>query len=297
MPVRDGGLVYHVVDVFADRPFSGNPLAVVLDADELSGDQMQQLAREFNLSETAFPLAPTASEREQGADYRLRIFTPEVELPFAGHPSVGTAWLLHKLRRLRAGQVHQLCGEGLLPLDVDERAVTLTGGASVLGEPIDPAPALTAVGLSETDLVDLSPRIASTGLAYAILPVAADALASCEPDIATLRSAFSFPHEASGVYVVAWGESPHSVQARMFAGDIGAAEDPATGSAALALSVYLAGAGLIADGSSVIDVEQGVSMGRPSRLRVACDVSDGQLREARVSGTVVHIAEGTIAVP
>ena len=92
-------LTYHIVDVFTDEPFSGNPLAVVLDADHLSTDQMQRLAAEFQLSETAFPLTPSQADMKLGANYRLRIFTPVTEIPFAGHPSVGTAWLMRELGR------------------------------------------------------------------------------------------------------------------------------------------------------------------------------------------------------
>src|SRR3954454_15038776 len=104
-------LRYEVVDVFTDRPFAGNPLAVVYDADELAADQMQALAREFHLSETVFVLAPRAA----AATYRVRIFTPSAELPFAGHPSVGAAVTLLRAGRVAAGTVVQECGAGLLP--------------------------------------------------------------------------------------------------------------------------------------------------------------------------------------
>ncbi|MBA2553759.1 MAG: PhzF family phenazine biosynthesis protein, partial [Geodermatophilaceae bacterium] len=133
---------YEIVDVFTDVPFTGNPLAVVLDAEELSTDQLQALAREFNLSETAFPLPSTV------ADYRLRIFTPGAELPFAGHPSVGAAHTLARLGRIEPGSVVQECGAGLLPVRVEADTVTLSGGAATVGPALDPAPLLSAVGLS-----------------------------------------------------------------------------------------------------------------------------------------------------
>src|SRR4051812_34577963 len=98
-------LHYRVVDVFTDRPFAGNPLAVVLDADDLDTAELATIARQFNLSETAFPLLPTDDERAAGADYRLRVFTPVVELPFAGHPSIGAAWVLTQLGRIEPGEV------------------------------------------------------------------------------------------------------------------------------------------------------------------------------------------------
>jgi len=112
------GLEYYVVDVFTSVPYAGNPLALVLGADHLTTEQMQQMALEFHLSETAFPIAPTDDERARGVAYRLRIFTPEVELPFAGHPSVGTAWVMARLGRVPVGTVVQACGAGELPLTV-----------------------------------------------------------------------------------------------------------------------------------------------------------------------------------
>ena len=123
-------LEYEVVDVFTDTAFAGNPLAVVLGAEDLETAALQAIAREFALSETAFPMAPTT-----GADYRLRIFTPEVELPFAGHPSIGTAWVLAQRGELAPGEVVQSCGAGELRLQVaaDAGPVTLTGGTPTVG--------------------------------------------------------------------------------------------------------------------------------------------------------------------
>src|SRR6185312_3436968 len=127
--VGPGMLEYEVVDVFAPRAYAGNPLAVVFDADELTTEQCQALANEFHLSETSFLSAPT----EPDADYRVRIFTPYAELPFAGHPSVGAAHTLVRTGRLEAGTVRQECGVGVLDLVVDDDGATLTGGSPNLG--------------------------------------------------------------------------------------------------------------------------------------------------------------------
>ena len=293
------GLEYHVVDVFTERPFAGNPLAVVLGGEQLVTEQMQAIASEFQLSETAFPLRPSdlPEAARVEADYQLRIFTPDTELPFAGHPSIGTAWLLQQLAWFGPGEVRQLCGEGVLPLSVDADGATLTGGAPRVGEPIEPRAALTALGLTQQDLRGEDVRVASTGLSFAIVPVSADALARCEPDIARLRHDFSYPAPATGLYVVSWGDSPLRISARMFAGDIGSPEDAATGSGALALGAYLGASGLLPDGASTVEVTQGVEMGRPSNLRVSCDVTHREVQRVRVSGRVVPVATGQIAVP
>src|SRR3954464_14078374 len=126
-------VAYEIVDVFTDRPFAGNPLAVVYGADDLAGDQMHTLAREFNLAETVFVLPPTSPE----ATYRARIFTPESELPFAGHPSVGAAVTSMRRGDFPPGRVVRECGAGLLPTAVRESgSATLTGGPPTLGEPL-----------------------------------------------------------------------------------------------------------------------------------------------------------------
>ena len=144
-------LTYHLVDVFTDTAYSGNPLAVVDDVAGLSDEDCLTIAREFNNSETAFTRPPTTS----GADYRVRIFTPTAELPFAGHPSVGTASVLLRRGVIEAGRVIQECGAGLLPVDVDAQGARLSGGEPEISSEHDPAPLAHAVGLTEDDVDDI----------------------------------------------------------------------------------------------------------------------------------------------
>jgi trans-2,3-dihydro-3-hydroxyanthranilate isomerase len=304
-------LTYHVVDVFTDVPFAGNPLAVVLGAEGLSTVQMQTLAREFQLSETAFPLLDDPQAAASGADYRLRIFTPEVELPFAGHPSVGTAWLLQELGLVTAqdGRVVQLCGAGALPLGRDEDGrVELRGGDAHRGDHVDPAVVAAACGLAASDVSGPAPRVVGTGIDFVVAPVVPEALSRAHPDLALLRR--WFPAEVShsadpkalavaGVLLVAWeNEASLHYRVRMFAADVGVAEDAATGSAALALGVYLLDvARVAAEGESRYVVHQGVEMGRPSVLRCRLLAHDGQVAAVHVAGDVVAIASGVVSVP
>ena len=277
-------LAYQVVDVFTGTAFAGNPLAVVLDADDLSTDQMQAIAKEFNLSETAFPVAAP-----EGATYGLRIFTPATELPFAGHPSVGSAWVLRSLGRIADGDNVQACGAGLLPVHVADE-VTLTGGAPTLGEPLDPAPLLAALGLAAGDLAGPAPRWAGVGIEFAFLLVRPEALARVQLDVAAVAAL-----GRSGISLLAWDGAV--ARCRVFPGGVGVVEDPATGSAALGLGVYLAGTGLLGDGSHGYVVEQGHEMGRPSTLRCRVDVEGGRAVRTTVSGAVVPVARGEIRVP
>ena len=287
-----GVLDYWVVDVFADSAFAGNPLAVVLDADELSSEQMQSMALEFNLSETTFPVRTSTD----GADYRLRIFTPTNELPFAGHPSVGTAWLMHSIGRVGAGRLVQECGAGLLPLEVGADGAQLTGGQPTVGEMIDPALLLAAVGLDAGDFAGAEPLWAGTGLNWAFLHVTDDAVARARPDLARLTALSESGPDRAGVSVLSWKDG--QAHARVFAGGFGVPEDPATGSAALGLGVWLAAAGLVAaDGESDYRISQGREMGRPSRLACSVVASAGRAVECRVSGSVVPVAHGQMAVP
>ena len=282
-------LDYEVVDVFTGTAFEGNPLAVVLGADDLSTPQLQALAREFHLSETAFPMAPDVD----GADYRLRIFTPETELPFAGHPSVGAAEVLRRRGRIDDGRVVQSCGAGLLPLEVDGDTVTLTGGTPWYGPVLDAQPLLAAAALSPDDLAG-EVRNASCGLGFTVLPVRPEALGRLALDVPAVRSLGLADGPFGGLSVVAWDGT--SARCRVFAFEAGVAEDPATGSAALALGAWLVATGGLPDGGAY-DVVQGVELGRPSLLSCTVSVSDGEPVAATVRGQVVPVAAGRIRVP
>jgi trans-2,3-dihydro-3-hydroxyanthranilate isomerase len=273
---------YVTVDVFTDRAFAGNPLAVVLGADDLRTAQLQALAREFNLSETAFPMGSTA------ADYRVRIFTPGQELPFAGHPSIGTAWVLADLDKIPAGPVRQECGVGILPVEVDAAGATLTGGSPSVSEPLDPAPLLAAAGLTPDDLTGVPPRHASTGLEWTFLPVREEAVARVDPDFAATRAL-----PAMGVAPFAWDGSAAHLRAITNDGY----EDPATGSATLALGVFLAAAGLVPDGETAYRVSQGPEIGRPSTLDGTVTASGGRASLVTVRGGVAPVASGEIRLP
>ncbi|GGK30362.1 hypothetical protein GCM10010124_23910 [Pilimelia terevasa] len=292
-----GRLPYEVVDVFTDRPFAGNPLAVVLDADGLSGDQMQALAREFHLSETVF-LLPA---RSRDAAYRLRIFTPEAELPFAGHPSIGAAVTAVRLGRAQPdteGTVVQECGAGLLPLRIggDGRGARLTGGRPAVGAPLDPAPPRAVVGLPGAagggDPVP-APRVAGCGLDFLYLAVAPAQVAA-----AALDTAAAARHGVPELCVFGWDPATRTAHSRVFCPGSGVPEDPATGSAALGLGAYLVATGLLPPtGESAYTVRQGLELHRPSTLHCTVEARDGAAATVTVAGAVVPIATGAIAVP
>jgi trans-2,3-dihydro-3-hydroxyanthranilate isomerase len=285
-----GTLTYRLVDVFTDKAFTGNPLAVVIEGDDLTTEQMQAIAAEFNLSETAFPVAASPAAAAAGANYRLRIFTPAEELPFAGHPSVGSAWVMRSLGRVSEGRVVQECGAGLLPLVIDGDSVTLTGGTPDLGDAVDAASLIAMVGLDAADLVGDPVRWAGMGINFGYLHVHPEALARVAPDMAALRAL----HNGVGISVFSFVDGVAHV--RVLVGDI--EEDPATGSAALGLGVWLAAAGYVADaGETPYVVNQGIEMGRPSRLECVVRCEGGAAVEGRVTGSVVPIGEGHIRRP
>ncbi|WP_433792269.1 PhzF family phenazine biosynthesis protein [Actinoplanes sp. CA-252034] len=282
-------VAYEIVDVFTDRPFAGNPLAVVFGGADLGTDQMQALAREFNLSETVFLLPPVTA----GATHRVRIFTPTSELPFAGHPSVGSAVTAVRRGLLEPGEVVQECGAGLLPITVTATgAATLTGASPTLGDPLDPAPLLAAAGLTAADLADgAAPRTAGCGLDWVFLPVRREALARVRVDPRAAEEA-----GCADLSVFAW--SGTEAHARVFSSTWTVDEDPATGSAALALGVWLVAAGLLPpEGVSTYRIHQGAEMKRPSRLDCTVTASAGAAVSTTVTGHVQPVATGTIAVP
>jgi trans-2,3-dihydro-3-hydroxyanthranilate isomerase len=280
-------LPYEVVDVFTNQPYAGNPLAVVLDAEELPDAALQAIAREFNLSETAFPLKSTQ------ATYRLRIFTPTTELPFAGHPSVGSAHTLARLGRIPLGEVIQECGAGLLPLQVDAAGAVLAGGAPVVGEDADPAPYLAALGLTLADLAPYPVRSTSAGLPSLFIPVRAGAVSHARLDL----SALAQTGLAQNLVIFAWDAATATAHTRVFAGALGIPEDPATGASALAFGVWLAAAGLAPEGTSPYTVLQGAELGRPSTLSGTVTVTAGEPAAVTIGGQVVPVASGQLRPP
>ncbi|PTA48298.1 PhzF family phenazine biosynthesis protein [Micromonospora sp. RP3T] len=282
-------LAYEIVDVFTDRPFAGNPLAVVFGAEALATEQMQALALEFNLSETVFVLAPT----QAGATYRARIFTPTDELPFAGHPSVGAAVTAGRRGLFEVGRVTQECGAGVLPIEVNPTGATLTGGTPTLGPELDPEPLLEIVGLTAADHAGPPPRVAGCGLEFPYLPVRPDAVAR-----ARLNTAAAERYGVEHVSLFSWDPESQTAHARVFVPGIGVPEDPATGSAALGLGVWLVASGLLpGEGRTPYAVRQGIEIHRPSSLACTVTAAGGTAVGATVSGQVVPVARGEITVP
>ncbi len=281
-------LTYDVVDVFTDRPYAGNPLAVVHGGADLTPAQMQAIAAEFHLSETVFVLPPTAP----GADYRARIFTPARELPFAGHPSVGAAWVLARAGLLRLGDVVQECGAGLLPVQVTEHGARVAGGAPEVGPELDGAALAAAVGLDPADVAAVPAGVAAAGIPFAFLVVRPDAVARAVPDAARLRE---LVRGLVGLAVVAVDVAASHAHLRMFAPGVGVDEDPATGSAAVALGVFLVDRGVLsADGQTGFSVAQGAEAGRPSVLMALVHAEGGRAVRTSVYGNVVPVACGEL---
>jgi trans-2,3-dihydro-3-hydroxyanthranilate isomerase len=292
---------YHTLDVFTGRVFGGNPLAVFPDARGISGEAMQAVARELNLSETVFVLPP-----EAGGTRRVRIFTPGGELPFAGHPTVGTAILLVALGEVPGGEgeVELVLEEGVGPVPV---RVRVRGGVPesarfTAARPPELAPAperaeLAAVlGLDVADLSDdWAPAVASAGVAFTVIPLRdVDALGRARLDRAAWERVLA-PTDASHVYTIVPAAPGGTVRARMFAPGMGIAEDPATGAAAAALGGYLAQG--IDQGAPRWTIEQGVEMGRPSRIELEADVEYANAVRVRVGGAAVRVSDGTMEIP
>jgi trans-2,3-dihydro-3-hydroxyanthranilate isomerase len=271
------------LDVFTDRPLAGNQLAVVHDADGVDDSVMLAFARETKFSETTF----VQTSAHVDADYRNRIWDPHEELPFAGHPSLGTAVAVALARAADAVTLRQETRVGVQPIEVERRGER-AWRASMLQEPaefgpeLDAAAVTAAIGLAAGDAApELPPQIVSTGVPQLVLPVTdADALARARPDFAAIAVLLE-PHGAVTLYAAL----PDGSRARSFTGSPEMGEDPATGSAAGPLCAYLAER----TGRVAIEIMQGVEMGRPSRL-------EARMHGDRVSvgGDAVVVAEATL---
>lgn len=300
-------LRYHLVDVFADRRFCGNPLAVVEGADRLSADDMLRIAREFNLSETAFlqePADPINSAR-------ARIFTPSRELPFAGHPTIGAAAVLATTRAADALARHGVVivleeAAGLFRCDVGRKR----DGAAVYGEFALPAPpqkageppAREAVARAlSLDAGDIgfgrhAPSVWSAGTPFVFAPLRSrEALERARRDPGAFAAVAG---TAAGVYLYTQDtlDKEAAIGARMLANGLGFDEDPATGAAAAAFAGVAHEYENPGDGEHQIFIEQGRLLGRPSRLTLRMEVEGGRLAKVRVGGQVVQVAEGVLTI-
>ena len=293
-------IAFHTLDVFTETPFAGNPLAVVLGADALTTAQMQTIAREFNLSETIFVMAP----RDPAHTARVRIFFPTAEIPFAGHPTIGCAILL-------AEAAHQ--GDFATTITLEEEAglvpVTVTRqGSRISAEltaPVLPYPAggtpdlallAAALDLAPGDIGPHAPGVHEGGPRFLYAPLASlEALARArvvEPHWSRLIAA----HGVDSVYLYAKG-ADCDYRARMFSPTAGIPEDPATGSASAILAAQLLANGALADGITRLDLHQGVEMGRPSTLWLTIEAAGGALTRVRIAGSAVRIGEGRLTPP
>ncbi len=301
-------LNFHTLDVFTDRRFGGNPLAVVLGADDLAPPQMQTIARELNLSETVFVLKP----ENPAHSAKIRIFTPGRELPFAGHPTIGTAILLAELRTPLVNGERDAIIALEQAIGTVRVGVRLRAGQAPFAEfdaPKLPQKAGTpaardrlagALGLlpREIGFENHTALRISAGNTFAYVPVESlDAIAKARVNGA--HWAATFPdNEVDGVYLYA-RECVHkgsAFHARMFAPQLGVPEDPATGAAAVGFAGVLREFDVLPDGAHKRVIEQGYEMDRPSTIVLTLIVQGGKLDTVRIGGHAVRVVDATMAL-
>lgn len=290
---------YVTVDVFTDTRFGGNPLAVFTDAQGLTDGEMQQLAAEMNYSETTFVLPPS----DPSNTARVRIFNRTAEMPFAGHPNVGTGCVLAALGYGEGDVLRFEEIAGLVEVRIERDARGAIAGAHIAAPlPLSTGPDLpvdavaACAGLAPGDLVlsAHAPRIASVGLPFCFVEVTGEALARAVPDLAAFRRlAQSLPERPDRLSLHLYARvdraAPHRLRARMFAPLSGTVEDPATGSANAALAAFLLSLGSVNEAR--FEIAQGVELGRPSRLLASARRAADGIR-ATVGGGCVQVLHG-----
>jgi trans-2,3-dihydro-3-hydroxyanthranilate isomerase len=297
-------LQFYTLDVFCDRKFNGNPLAVVLDSDSLTDAEMLAIAREFNLSETVFVLAP----RDPVNSARLRIFTPARELPFAGHPTIGAAALLAQLR------AEELLASRDVTLMLEEniglvRCAVLENRAGIVYAQFEmpqapqkkeapPSNELLARAFSiepgDIGFARHAPSIYSAGMPLLFAPIRTRAALDSVTIEPSAFSAATATTSGAYLYTNETIESASAVYARMFPNGLGIAEDAATGAAAAAFAGVAHEFERPEDGDHELFIEQGHKMGRPSRITLQMTVENGQLSDVRVGGQTVRVSQGTL---
>ncbi len=288
-----------IVDAFATQRYAGNPCGVITNAEGLSDAQMQAIARELNLSETAFVLPSKV------ADFRVRFFTPAVEIPLAGHPTIATMHALVEDGRISLSvgprRVHQELRVGVLPVDIDRDGrnvrITMTQAPPEFGPELDRARFARALGISLGDLrTDAPIQVVSTGTPQAMVPVASlNVLQRLQPapsDLVALERESGF--FSTHVFCLEAFDTVNRAHARHFAPGAGISEDPVTGSASGGMAAYLWRHGLLREPRYT--VEQGHIIGRPGIVGVEVDARGDAPIGVRVSGTAITVLEGTLRV-
>lgn len=295
-------LSYAIVDVFAEQPLQGNPAAVVFDADDLDAARMQAIAREFNLSETAFVLTPRASAHTA----QVRLFVPNAEVPFAGHPNIATAFALAQRHRLPTDELVFDEQAGLVPLRLTRAQGIVTGATLTAPQTLstEPGPSVAAVAaalsLLDRDVVTTThpPISASVGLGFLFVELTDNAaLARARvslPAFDVIRASHNV--EAVHLYVKEPAANGARIRARNLSPYDGIGEDPATGSATATLAALLAQHDPRADGDFALEARQGLEMGRPSLLHAIARKRAGQVTPPQVSGKCVQVMEGTLTI-
>jgi trans-2,3-dihydro-3-hydroxyanthranilate isomerase len=293
-------LEFHTVDVFTDRAFGGNPLAVVLDSQGLPAGIMQAITREFNYSETIF-LSPPG---QAGHDARARIFTPGGEIPFAGHPNIGAGFIAARLGALFGRPVGDSVifeeAAGLVEIENLRDRAAVTGGRLTAPQPlrtgaeVSPEIAAACAGLTAADIRGV-PMIASVGLPFVIAELAADrAVIAAKPS----PDAFARHMPVHGCQMLLlFHRDGADLHARMFSPLDGVMEDPATGSAGAALAALLAARDAEPEGLFEFTIGQGAEMGRPSRLLADAEKRGGGVVRVRIGGSCVPVMTGRLRLP
>lgn len=301
---------YEVIDVFTTTRFGGNPLAVILDARGFTDTLMQQIAAEFGFSETTFVLPPANPQHTA----RVRIFTPTSEVPFAGHPNVGTAFVLARQGVVFGRAVGEhMCFEehaGLVAVDVKRDAAGGVRGAAItapreleIGQAVaaDLVAACASLAVEDVLVAAHPPRVVSVGLPFVVAQLASRAaLARAKPDLARFAEADAAIRLPDGgfalfLYVTAPGALAQ-ISARMFAPLDNVLEDPATGSASGALAAYRVALLPDRDADTTLAIEQGVDMGRPSQIQIQIHKAQGKVRQVVIGGECIHVMRGEISV-
>ena len=286
------------VDVFTTEPLYGNPAAVVFEADHLPTETMQRIAREMNLSETVFIVAPTTPD----ADYRARIFTPMSELPFAGHPTIAAAHaVLDRFAdKASATLLRQECGVGIIPVEVlkdgANRVLRMTQAPPTYRHSeLSPASVAQMLGCAESDLASTPFEVVSTGVPWLIVQLARrEAISELTPDLAVMQRECTRLRAAGITTFVERGlEGPARIRVRTFAPGEGVAEDPVCGSGNGSVAAYIARHAHSDDASGSYVSEQGIEIGRDGLVRASWERVDDHLR-VRIGGSAVTVAHGEL---